>query len=257
MAPPRFSPNDQQNEIAAAFSENCDLLGAPKTMRALLNAAGTRFGEPRIGELVAHVAARQAEFGEAVISDFRHGRFSAATSLVRSMLETTVWISWALGRPDDEEQKRRLIRLLLVGYRDARSKGQEIPPDAHRLLANVTGKAARKPPSFENVLEQLDALEAKTEGGKPFWVSHAAHYDFASDYTHPETFAPAVRDIDDPKPIEALGVAALTWGHQYLALAGSACAILADLAELKDQIERRYGAVADVQRAERQRVFGN
>ncbi len=31
---------------------------------------------------VAHVAARQAEFGEAVVSDFLRGRFIAATVLV-------------------------------------------------------------------------------------------------------------------------------------------------------------------------------
>jgi hypothetical protein len=173
------------------------------------------------------------------------------------MLETTVWISWALGHPDDAEQKRRLIRLLLVGYRDARNKGQQIPPDAQAMLANVRGNAAQKPPSFENVLQQLDALEAKTEGGQPFWVSHAGHYDFASDYTHPERFAPAIRDIDDPKPIEALGVSALTWGHQYLALAGSACAMLAELPELENKIEARYAAVVDTQRSERERVFGN
>jgi hypothetical protein len=106
-------------------------------------------------------------------------------------------------------------------------------------------------------LQQLDALEAKTEGGQPFWVSHAGHYDFASDYTHPERFAPAIRDIDDPKPIEALGVSALTWGHQYLALAGSACAMLAELPELENKIEARYAAVVDTQRSERERVFGN
>jgi hypothetical protein len=51
MTRPRFAPNAQQKEIASAFDDNARLLGAPETLRTLLNAAGTRFNERRIGEL--------------------------------------------------------------------------------------------------------------------------------------------------------------------------------------------------------------
>jgi hypothetical protein len=112
---PRFQPRPAQREIANAFSRNAQLLRRGSTLERLSDAAGTRFGEPRIGQLIAHVAGRQAEFGRAVVDEFRRGRFSAATVLVRSMLETTAWAAWPFATRSDKEQRRRLIRLLLDG----------------------------------------------------------------------------------------------------------------------------------------------
>jgi hypothetical protein len=56
------------------------------------------------------------------------------------------------------------------------------------------------------------------------------------------------------KPIEWLGVNAIARGHQYLALTGGACAIIADLSDVKDEIEATCADVADLQRAELARV---
>jgi hypothetical protein len=168
------------------------------------------------------------------------------------MLETTTWAAWALATPSEKEQKVRLIRLLLEGYRDAQHKGVTIPPDAQRLLTTATGKAARTPPSLNDMLKQLDALEAKTPGGTPFWVSHADHYDFASDYTHP-TISGSFADLAGT-PIEWLGINALARGHQYLALGGATCAVLAELPDLQKKIEKRYAQVAPIQHAELARL---
>jgi hypothetical protein len=44
-------------------------------MRALEQAASKRFGEPRIGQLTAQAAARQAEYGRVIVDAFRAGRF--------------------------------------------------------------------------------------------------------------------------------------------------------------------------------------
>jgi hypothetical protein len=242
-----FQPTREQRKIADAFLANARLLGDSSTFDRLGVAAGARFNEPRIGLLVGHTAARQAEFGSAVVSDVMRGRFGPATVLARSMLETTAWIAWPIGHPDDGEQRRRLIRLLLQGYRDSHNQGLTLPDDANELLKATTGKAASKPPSFKDTLEQLDALEAKTPGGVAFWFSHADHYEFASDYTHP-TFAASMSA--DMKPLEWLGVNALARGHQYLALAGGACAIIADVPEIRSEIEARYAEVAHLQTAE-------
>lgn len=57
-----FRPSADQRAIASAFSRNAQLLGASGTLSRLESAAGERFDQPRIGQLVAHVAARQAEF---------------------------------------------------------------------------------------------------------------------------------------------------------------------------------------------------
>jgi hypothetical protein len=249
---PGFEPTPSQRAIANAFSRNAQLLGRAATLQRLADAAAARFHEPRIGQLIAHVAGRQAEFGRALVDEFRRGRFTVATTLVRSMLETAAWAAWPIGHSSDVEQRARLIRLLLDGYRDAQQKGMTIPPDARRLIATTTGKAARKPPSFDDILKQLDALEAKTPGGKKWWVSHADHFDFASDYTHP-TISGSFADLAGT-PIVWLGANALVRGHQYLAVTGATCAIAADLPTLKSKIEARYANIAGTQSAELARV---
>jgi hypothetical protein len=249
---PRFEPNPAQREIANAFSRNAQLLGRGSTLQRLSDAASNRFSEPRVGQLVAHVAGRQAEFGRALVDEFRRGRFTVATALVRSMLETTAWAAWPLTTSSEKGQKARLIRLLLEGYRDAQHTGVTIPPDAQRLVKTTTGKAAAGPPSFNDILKQLDALEAKTPGGTPFWVSHADHYNFASDYAHP-TISGSFADLAGTA-IEWLGVNALARGHQYLALTGATCAVLAELPDLQSKIEGRYAEAAATQQAELTRV---
>src|SRR3954469_12107528 len=118
-----FKPSTRQRVIATALSRNAQLLGRASTLRRLDRQAGDHFDEPRIGHLIAHVAARQSELGRAIAEEFRAGRFGATSILLRSALETTAWIAWPLAGKTDAEQRQRLIRLLLQGYRDLRNKG--------------------------------------------------------------------------------------------------------------------------------------
>lgn len=79
------------------------------------------------------MAAKRSEFGRGVVDAFRAGCFSMATALVRSLLEMTAWLAWPFSTPDDAEQRRRLIRLLLQGYREGRDRGVRLPSDAEKL----------------------------------------------------------------------------------------------------------------------------
>lgn len=249
----RFQPTADQRAIANAFSRNAQLLGSKATLRGLHDAAGERFDEPRIGQLVAHVASRQAEFGRGIVDEFRLGRFSAATGLVRSLLEMTAWLAWPFSTSNAGQQRERLIRLLLQGYRDARNRGAQLPPDVVTLLSNTSGKAARKPVDFQQMLKDLDKLERETEGGKEYWVSHSQNFEWASQHVHPSLYGPLV-GVDNLERNELLGVNALVYGHQYLAMAGVTCAIAASLEELKSRVEHRYGSVAGLQRKELERL---
>jgi hypothetical protein len=227
---PTFSPTTEQRTIANAVSTNARLLGSANTVDRLLAAASSRFNAQRIGELIAHVAARQSEFGRALVTEFRAGRFSAATAVLRPLLEVTVWIAWPFSASSEDRQKRRLIQLLLQQYRDARSLGVDLPADVVNLLAETTGKAARNPPDFQQMLKDADELERKT-GGTEYWQSHYANWEWASRHVHPSLFgsylgpAAAVEN-------ERVGINAIVWGHQYLAMAGVTCAIAADLDDL-------------------------
>jgi hypothetical protein len=250
-----FRPTDDQRTIANAFSRNALLLGSARTIGRLIAATSKRFEEPRIGELIAHVAARQSEFALAVITEFREGRFSAATAVVRSLFEMTVWIAWPFTVSDETQQRQRLVRILLQGYRDARNIGVTLPPDAVALLAHTTGKAARKPPDFQDVLKQADELERKTEGGNEYWQSHYANWEWASRQVHPSLVGSYLGQ-DAAVENERIGVNALVYGHQYLALAGVTCAIAASLDDLKSRIEKRYASVAAVQHEEIDRLRG-
>jgi hypothetical protein len=245
----RFQPTAGQRAIANAFSRNAQLLGSPTTLRRLHDAAGERFDEERIGQLVAHAASRQAEFGVGIVDEFRSGRFSAATGLVRPLLEMTAWLGWPFSTSNEHEQRERLIRLLLQGYRDARNRGARLPADVVTLLASTTGKAARRPVEFQQMLKDLDELERKTEGGQEYWVSHYKNFEWASRHVHPSLYGPLVR-LDGSDRNELLGLNALIYGHQYLAMAAVTCAIAANFEELKSRVEHRYTSVTDLQQTE-------
>jgi hypothetical protein len=247
-----FRPTSNQRAIATAFSRNAQLLGRNTTLNRLYEDGGRRFGEPRIGQLVAHVASRQAEFGRSIVGAFRTGWFSPATALVRSVLEMTAWFAWPFATSDEQEQRKRLIRLLLQGYRDAQNRGVKLPPDASELLVTTTGKAARKPVDFQQMLKDLDELERKTEGGMEYWVSHAANFEWASQHVHPSLYGP-LTSMNTRDPDELVGVNALVHGHQYLALCAATCAIAAGLKDLKSEVEQRYEGVVELQRKELER----
>lgn len=252
----KFCPTANQRVIANAFSRNAQLLRSKGTLRRLDAAAGTRFDEPRIGQLVAHVASRQGEFGDAVVHEFRSGRFSAATGLLRPLLEMTAWIAWPFSLSREGQQKQRLVQLLLQGYRDARNRGVELPADVVRLLAETTGRSARKPVDFRQMLKDLDALERRSEDGTEYWVSHAENFELASQHVHSSLYGPFLGG-DSGAANELLGVNALVYGHQYLAMSGVTCAIAADLGELKARIERRFASVTSAQHDELDRFVTN
>jgi hypothetical protein len=249
----RFRPTADQRTIANAVLTNAQLLGRGDTVGRLLNAASKRFDQQRIGELMAHVASRQSEFGRALVTEFRAGRFGAATALVRPLLEMTVWIGWPFTAADEHHQKQRLIRLLLQEYRDAQNLGMTLPADVLALLANTTGKAARKPPAFLQMLKDADELERKTGGGKEYWASHYASWEWAGRYVHPSLFG-SYLGPDSAVENERVGINALVYGHQYLAIAGVTCSIAADLQDLKSQFEKVYASVADLQHHETDRL---
>jgi hypothetical protein len=248
-----FRPTPNQRAIANAFSRNAQLLGSRATLRRLHDASGERFDEPRIGQLIAHGAAKQAEFGRGIIDAFRIGRFSAATSLVRSLLEMTAWLAWPFSTPSEHRQRQRLIQLLLQGYREARNQGVQLPADAKKLLAATTGKAARNPVKFQQMLKDLDDLERRTPGGKEYWVSHAKNFEWASQHVHPGLYGPLV-SLHRHEPNELVGVNALVHGHQYLAMSAATCAIAANLEDLKTKVEQRYASVVKLQRSEIRRL---
>jgi hypothetical protein len=249
-----FRPTPDQRTIANAVWTNAQLLGVPETLHRLLAAASTRFDEARIGELISHVAARQSEFGRALVVEFRAGRFSAATAVVRPLLEMTVWIAWPFSASDELKQKERLIRLLLQEYRDARNLGMTLPADVQDLLAKTIGRAARKPPEFRQMLKDADEIERKTEGGTEYWESHYANWEWTSRHVHPSLFG-SYLGPDSAAENERVGINALVYGHQYLAMAGVTCAIAADLDDLKSQFEKVYASVADLQHQEIDRLM--
>jgi hypothetical protein len=244
-----FRPTEDQRRIANAFSASAQLLSRPSRISRLERAVGQRFGEPRAGQLVAQVAARQAEFGRSIVDTFRVGRFTAASALTRSLLEMTVWICWPLADSDLTVQRERLVRLVVDQYRAAMSRGQAVPPDASALVRGVAGRAARKPPSFEDMLIQLDRHEAEAEGGISFWSSHASLYSFTNRHVHPSMYGPLyARGAGSDGQL--VGATALVYGHQHLALAASACAIYAQDQDLETRIAANFAAVRDLQRAE-------
>lgn len=103
------------------------------------------------------------------------------------------------------------------------------------------------------MLKDLDELERTTEGGTECWVAHGDHFAWASQHVHPSFCGPLV-PIDTLEPDELVGVTALVYGHQYLALSAVNCAIAADLQDLKQNVEQRYATVADLQHAELRRL---
>ena len=167
----------------------------------------------------------------------------------------TVWIAWPFSASEERKQKQRLIRLLLQEYRDARNLGMTLPADVLALLTATTGKAARKPPDFLQMLKDADELERTTEGGTEYWQSHYVNWEWTSRFVHPSLFGSYLGPDSDMEN-DRLGINALVYGHQYLAMTGVTCAIAADLQELKSRFEEVYASVADLQHQEIDRQRG-
>ena len=84
-------------------------------------------------------------------------------------------------------------------------------------------------------------------------MSHADHFDYATGHVHPSFHGPLF-NLERPAPFELLGVDAVVYGHQYLAISGATCAILAELDRLKRNLEASLESVAALQREELERL---
>jgi hypothetical protein len=214
--PPAFN-NPQaigaRRRVASAMSHQAYRL--ERQLTAIRDGAQARLGNPRAAIAVWQLAAKQAEFGHLVVEGYREAHYTPEAALVRTLFEDTTLLAW-IGVPDDPGQQRdRAIRAVLGFYRDARNKGYRLPPDADQLLRETSGAAAKRMPSMENRVRQLDDKERCTPGGKEFWVTHLAHVELLNDYVHANLAGP---NFTDPMTRELLGFEALVYGHQYLTL---------------------------------------
>jgi hypothetical protein len=157
--------------------------------------AQERLNSQRAGLAVWQLSAKQAEFAHLIADGYRKGYFTPIAALVRTLFEDTTLLAWVSQPDDSDQQTSRAIRVLRAFYNDARNKGIRLPPDAEHMLNAVRGSAARKPPSMEDRVRQLDKAE-RSSGGKEFWSTHLDdHVPLLNDYVHANLSGP---DFPDP-----------------------------------------------------------
>jgi hypothetical protein len=120
-----------------------------RQLPAIRVGAETWLGDARSAVAVWQLAAKQAEFGHLVAEGYRKQRYSPIASLVRTLFEDATLLAW-MSAPN--------------GSADQVPGVQQVSPDAIDLLKNTTGKGARKPPSWEDRVRQLDADEGPEKG---------------------------------------------------------------------------------------------
>jgi hypothetical protein len=224
-----------------------------RALPAIGGGAEKWLGDWRQGEVVREMAAKQVDFGHLIVAGYRVGRYSAIAPLVRTVFEDTTLLAW-LAMPDDsEEQAPRVTRVLLQFYRDARNKGQALPPDADKLLKTTTGAAAKKLPSWEDRVRQLDADEAIKPGGKQFWGTHTGHVELLNDYVH--SHLAGTGQFIDPMTRELLGFEALVFGHQYLTLSIVSIVRLSNQNALADRAHAAFARIHNQEMTEMRRLF--
>jgi hypothetical protein len=198
--------------------------------------AQERLNNRRAGEAVWQVSAKEAEFAHLVVAGYRSGYFTPIAAVVRTLFEDTTLLAWMALPDDPQQQATRAIQVLRGFYSDARNRGLTLPLDAIHLLTAVTGSAARKPPSMEDRVRQLDKHE-RSSGGKEFWTTHLDHVALLNDYVHANLSGPG---FPDPVKRELLGFSALFYGHQYLALGIVSAVRLSDQNRLATQAQAAY-----------------
>jgi hypothetical protein len=233
---------EKTREVANAFSHQAYRLD--RASPTILEAAGRRLGQAQATDGLAVLMAKQAEFGHMLVESYRSGRYRPMAALVRTLLEDTSYLAWVATPGDPEKQTRRMLRGVLAFYRAAEQNGVKLPPAAKTLVRETTGKAARKPPSFEDRLRQLDKHEEET-GGEQFWRSHAGQIAVSNDHVH-TTMAGPMFGIS--KAHELLGFSTLAYGHQYLTLGAVSAARVAGLDQMAERFTEAYRRVVDLQR---------
>jgi hypothetical protein len=242
----------RRKEVSGAMSRQAQRLEDP--LDAIRDSAGQWLeNNDRAGQAVWLLATKQAEFGHLVAEGYRRGRYTAIAALVRTLFEDATLLSWMAIPNDSEDQVRRVVRVLVDYYRDARNQGKSIPPDAEQLLKDTTGKDARKPPSWEDRVSQLDDDEHRKEDGRPFWDSHKAHVEFLNDYVHSSLGGSG--QFTDAMTRELLGYEALVYGHQYLTLSIVAIARLSNQNEMCDEAQGAFAEIHGREMEELRRLF--
>ncbi len=239
-----------RRQVVTAMSRQAYRL--ERQLTAIRDGAQTRLENPRAAIAVWQLAAKQAEFGHLVVEGYREGRYTPAAALVRTLFEDTTLLAW-MSLPDDPGQQRdRTIRAVLGFYRDARNKGYCVPPDAHQLLRDTVGSAAKKTPSMENRARQLDDKERSTPDGKEFWVTHLAHVELLNRYVHANIGGP---NFTDPMSRELLGFEALVYAHQYLTLSIVSAVRLSDQNKLAARAQATYERIHETEQKELRRLI--
>jgi hypothetical protein len=246
------TPESVQARRKVATAMSLQTYRLERQLPAIRDGAAERLGDARVALGAWQMAMKIAEFGHGVVDQYRQRRYAATAALVRTLFEEVTLLAWVAAPDDAEAQLRRMTRVALVVFREAKARGAALPSDAARLLRETTGSAAKKPPSFRDQLKQLDAKEAKAPDGKLFWETHAAHYDLLSDVVHPGFLGP---EFSDPMTHELLGFEALAYGHQYLVIGTVSAVRLADQNALADSAQAAYERVHGVQDAELRRLI--
>jgi hypothetical protein len=224
-----------------------------RQLAAVRSGAESRLADPRCAVAVWQMAEKQAEFGHLVAEGYRKDRYSPISALVRTLFEDATLLAWLSMQEDAEPQASRVKQVLLQYYRECQYRGESIPPDAVALIRNAHGKAARKPPSWEDRVKQLDEQERRTVNGKPFWSSHTELVDRLNPYVHSD-LSGAVR-YTDPRLRELLGFQAVVYGYQYLSLSVVSVARLSDQHALGARAQAAYDRGHTSKMKELRRLF--
>lgn len=224
-----------------------------RQLPAILRGAEQRLGSRRAVQVVWEMAAKQAEFGHLVVAGYRQDRYSAIAPLVRTLFEDATLLAWMAIPDDPAKQAPRVLQVVLQFYRDAQNKGQTLPPDAAKLLKATTGAAAKRPPSWEDRVKQLDADEAGKAGGKPFWATHVDHVEMLNDYVH--SHPGGTGQFSAAMTRELLGFEALVFGHQYLTLSVVSVVRLSDQNALADRAQAAFARIHNQEMSEIRRLF--
>lgn len=241
----------RRREAATAMSHQADRL--ERRLPRVLSDTEARLGNVRYAQVVWGIAAKQVDFGHLVAAGYRTGRFTAIASLVRTLFEDLTLLAWMALPDDPNNQASRVRRTLLQFYREAVNKGGAIPPDGAGLLKVTTGKEARKPPSWEARVAQLEADEGAKPGGKGFWTSHIAHVEMLNDYVHSNLSGTG--QFIGPIWRELLGFEALVYGNEYLLGSIIGVARLAGQDELAHRARAAYDRTHDGDMAELERLM--
>jgi hypothetical protein len=239
-----------RRRVADAFARQARRLDALQP--GIQPAVQKRTKEIRLGQAVAQVAAKHAEFAHALVVCYRSGLYSPMAAMTRTVLEDASLTTWAAIPDDTDKQRERLLRIAAAYYRTSEHKGTRLQPDIKRLIASVTGEAARKPPSFEDRLRQLDDHERSIEGGIPFWVSHTAGVEMSNTFVHSNLVGPM---FTDDRTNELLGFQSLAVGHQYFCIGFVSIARLAGRSDVVEKINAGYERVAAIQSEQRSKLI--